>query len=140
MCKEIFTKYSQVLWCLKSNLYLYPVLLIVLKVKTWWKKKERNEIKNRWRSKFIDARNTDTRVRAEFSVDEHGNRDRNCFFGRATIESPWISDGTRDVAWPDLIVFKELDSFNSSNYTKYPLQTITIQRLNFYTRIFCDTV
>lgn len=41
-----------------------------------------------------------------------------------------------DVAWPDLIVFKELDSFNSSNCTKYPLQTITIQRLNFYTRVF----
>lgn len=43
-----------------------------------------------------------------------------------------------DVAWPDLIVFKELDSFNSSNCTKYPLQTITIQRLNFYMRVFCD--
>lgn len=79
---------------MKSNLYLYPILLIVLKLKTWWKKKG-DKIKNRRRSKFIDARNTDTRVQAEFSVDEHRNRDRNCFFGRATIGSPWISDGTR---------------------------------------------
>lgn len=37
-----------------------------------------------------------------------------------------------DVAWPDLVVFKEIDSFNLANGTKYSLQTVSIHWLNFH--------
>lgn len=126
--------------CLKSNLYLYPVPLIVLKVKTWWKKKG-DKIKKSVKIKI-------------YRCTKHGYErvyEANFQWTSTETEIVIVSLAERqldrrgfpmehDVAWPDLIVFKELDSFNSSNCTKYPLQTITIQRLNFYTRVFRDIV
>lgn len=52
----------------------------------------KNKIVHSIDQKTIDARHTNTYL-SKFSLDEHRNRRRNCFFGNVTIGSPRISDG-----------------------------------------------